>query len=140
MVWPDSWETPLLERIPALERNLIEHAYQLQADAVARQTATPWQSTSGWSSASAKIRSALGSIGSGFVASPDRSGGDRFTPTEPIRMQGRFRYSARIFAAFPVQTRHALTEIEDGFAWIRYRTERLAALRDLCRKTASSSY
>lgn len=61
----------------------------------------------------------------------------KFAPTEPIRMQGKYRYSNRIFAGFTEDYQQELASIEDSFAGLRYRTERLAALRDLCRQRNS---
>lgn len=61
----------------------------------------------------------------------------KFVPTEPIRMQGKYRYSNRIFAGFSEDYQEQLSSIEDEFARLRYRTERLAALRDLCRQKTS---
>ncbi|ARO16030.1 hypothetical protein BVG79_p2000011 (plasmid) [Ketogulonicigenium robustum] len=62
-----------------------------------------------------------------------RMGGDKFTPTEQIRMSGKYKYSDRIFARFPDAIRRELLLCEANFAWIRYRTDRLAQLRNLCR-------
>ena len=58
----------------------------------------------------------------------------KFAPTEPIRMHGKYRYSDRIFSGFDEWSRDYLSDAEDGFSILRYRTERLAALRDLCRQ------
>lgn len=71
--------------------------------------------------------------------SRSNSTGHQYTPTQPIKMQGRFQYSFTIFRKFPVEIRASLEVIEMKAAWIRFRTERLAKLRDLCRETKTMS-
>lgn len=143
----DDWERVLLEVIPELERNLINAAKGWQQEAlidldeyrkmddgpppinlgiVVRVREDMLGPRIHWVRFRGKARYAVG--------------GAKFTPTEPIRMQGRYRYSARIFAPFPETVRKDLLFVENEFARIRFRTERLAALRDFCRKTASTKY
>lgn len=145
--WPDNWETLLLDRMGYWESNLVVYAKRLQTRAI--DILTRHRHADGDAAAvnlGVVVRVRQDTLGPRIHWVRFRgkarylTGGDKFVPTETIRMQGRYRYSARIFAAFPERTQPALMAVEDEFAWVRFRTERLAALRDLCRKTASASY
>jgi hypothetical protein len=63
--------------------------------------------------------------------------GLRFTPTEPIKARGKYQYNSNIFQKFPDDIRIPLIKIEQQLAVIRFRTARLAALRDLCRQKST---
>lgn len=62
--------------------------------------------------------------------------GTKFTPTEPVKLRGKYRYSSRLFAGFPDDIRVQLEEMERNAAYVRFRTERLAELSRLCRTGA----
>lgn len=140
----DNWEAQILETIPELELNLVTMAKLVQR-AVVRELEAYRRMDDGPAAINlgivVRVRDDMLGPRIHWVrfrgSARFRTGGDKFTPTEPIKMQGRYQYSSRIFAGFPDRTREALEEHEARFAWIRYRTERLAALRDFCRKTKS---
>jgi hypothetical protein len=140
----DNWELEILAAIPDLERNLITMA-RLILRIVVRELEAYRRMDDGPPAVNlgivVRVRDDMLGPRIHWVkfrgSSRFRTGGEKFTPTDPIKMQGRYRYSSRIFAGFPERTREALVEHEARFAWIRFRTERLAALRDFCRKTKS---
>lgn len=143
-VLPDNWEAAILATIPDLEANLVSTAKHIQK-AVVHELEAYRRMDDGPPAINlgivVRVRDDMLGPRVHWVrfrgSARFRTGGDKFTPTEPIKMQGRYQYSSRIFAGFPERTRWILTEYEARFAWIRFRTERLAALRDFCRKTKS---
>lgn len=72
-----------------------------------------------------------------FQGKSRKHNGQRFTPTSPIKQRSKYQFNPKIFERFPDHIRDALIEIEKQFAVIRFRTERLAALRDLCRQKST---
>lgn len=52
--------------------------------------------------------------------------------TEPIKLAGKYRTSSRIFKPFPDDIRAKLLELEERATWIRYQTEKLNRLKQLC--------
>jgi hypothetical protein len=52
--------------------------------------------------------------------------------TEPIKLAGKYKTSSRIFKPFPESIRNELINLEGRSARIRYQTEKLSRLRQLC--------
>lgn len=72
-----------------------------------------------------------------FEGKSRKRNGRRFTPTVPIKQRSRYQFSSKIFQKFPEDIRDHLIEIEQKLSIIRFRTERLAAFRDLCRQKST---
>ncbi|WP_226552790.1 conjugative transfer protein MobI(A/C) [Celeribacter naphthalenivorans] len=131
------FEKCLLNWLPELEAVLIEDAQTLRDQAV--ELLTEYRKREGQSvNLGVIVRVRADMLGPRvewvkFRGKSRNISGQKFTPTEPVRLRGKYRYSARIFADFPSDIRENLIEIERQMAVIRFRTERLAELRKFCR-------
>jgi hypothetical protein len=60
--------------------------------------------------------------------------GKKTSYSTPIKLRGKYRYSDRIFAAFPDEITEELRCVEFSAAIIRYEVDQLARLRQICRE------
>lgn len=134
------WETRILEKvIPHYEDQLILAADAIRDEVVAILKEHRKRENNGAPNLGIIVRVRRDMLGPRilwvrFRGKPRRGRtGVKFSPTEPIRLHGKYRYSSRIFAPFPPDTRDQLEQLEDRAAYIRFRTERLAELSRLCR-------
>lgn len=137
------WETWVRERVlPHFEEQLVRAAIAIRDEAVALLEEYRGRENNGSVNLGIVVRVRADTLGPRiiwvkFKGKPRRGrDGKTFTPTEPIKLHGRYRYSSRIFAPFPADIRERLQKLEHSAAYVRFRTERLAELARLARTNA----
>lgn len=133
------WERTVLDEIiPRCEKNLIEDAKYIQCEVVSLLNFHRKRENSSIN-LGIIVRVREDTLGPRiswvrFVGkSKKNKKGQTLTLTEPLKMAGKYRYSKRIFSRFPDDFREHFEALEECAALVRFRTERLAQLRDLCK-------
>lgn len=137
------WEPWVIEKVlPHFEERLVSAAINIRDEAVALLEEYRARENNGALNLGIVVRVRADTLGPRitwvrFRGKPRRGrDGKTFSPTEPIKLHGRYRYSSRIFAPFPVDIRKRLEKLEDSAAYVRFRTDRLAELARLARASA----
>lgn len=137
------WEPWVIEKVlPYFEGHLNREAIAIRDEAVALLEEYRRRENNGSLNLGIVVRVRADTLGPRitwvrFRGKPRRNrDGKTFSPTEPIKLHGRYRYSSRIFAPFPADIGERLLRLEDSAAYVRFRTERLAELARLARTNA----